>query len=158
MRPLMVLTLCPVLFLLSCVTLPSPIHTPDSLCLCSLLELNGIYLSQAWTVQLAQTEQGKQSGSKELKEGASAFLHHSGTPVTNQPPSPRPHWSLCCKWIKWDQTVCVSWCLGGQGQAITCSHKPWLALLHAALYTCAVTTMTQNHLSSVFLFIYFGTL
>lgn len=31
---------------------------------------------------------GKQRGRTELKEGASAFLHHSGTPVTNQPPLP----------------------------------------------------------------------
>lgn len=151
--PLMSFTLCPVLFLLSCLTLPSPFHTARlSLSLLSAqtewhLSLPGMYCA-------AGTERGKQRGRKELKEGASAFLHHSGTPVTNQPTRPPPtHCSLCCKWIKWDQTVCVSWCLGGQGQAITCSHKLQLALLHAALYTCAVTTMTQNHLSPV-LFLY----
>lgn len=39
-------------------------------------------------------EWGKQRGRIELKEGASAFLHHSGTPVTNQPHSSPSLFSL----------------------------------------------------------------
>lgn len=152
MRHLIALTSCPVLFLLSCVTRPPPIHRPrlslSVLCANLMASLPGMNCT-------AGTDRAREAESEQRVERRSFCLSTPLRYTCHQPATPPPpRWSLCCKWIKWDQTVCVSWCLGGQGQAITCSYKPWLAFLLAALYTCAATTMTQNHLSSVLLLVY----
>lgn len=107
--PLMALTSCPMIFLFTSVTLP---YT-QTLFVCTQIEW---HLSLPVMYCTAGTDRAREAEREERVERRSFCLSTPLRYTCHQPtPPPPPHCSLCRKWIKWDQTVCVSWCLGGQG-------------------------------------------